>query len=532
MSLKSRFATSVALPFAFVVLFTAGLLAAALPAVPETVETITPSELRMHLEFLASDELGGRYTLSPSFAIAARYLASHLKGYGFAGGAKDGTFLQTFEVLSTKADSSKTRLELTMDGKAEGLKLGEDFVTAIDSTSGDAAGEIVFLGSGISAPEQGHDDYKGVDVKGKIVLLVAANPAGLDIEHLERDEEGSAAAAEHGAAGVLTLPPQRFLENMRKKSVMQAIAGRERITLAPPEGKRLPMLTLGPDLSEKLLRVAGLDLKKAYEMAQRKEAVKPVILKASAQMEVALIETRTTTQNVVGILPGTDPKLKDEYVVFSAHYDHLKTGSNGEIYHGADDDGSGTSAVLTIAHAMAKDRPKRSVMVVFHAGEEMGLLGSSFNTDVAPAVPLQKIVADFNIDMIGRSKPQGDMAPADEHLTDANTVYLVGADRISPELNTISEQTNQQFQKLKLDYYYNDPANPERIYYRSDHWNYARHGIPVIFYFDGTHVDYHRPTDTVDKIDFEKMTKVTRLVFETGWRVAELDHRLALGERD
>jgi Zn-dependent M28 family amino/carboxypeptidase len=289
------------------------------------------------------------------------------------------------------------------------------------------------------------------------------------------------------------------------------------------------MLTLGPDLAEKLLRSAGLDLTKAFEIAQRKEAAKAVPMKASAKMGVGLVEARTATQNVVGILPGSDPKLKDEYVAFSAHYDHLKAGPNGEIYHGADDDGSGTSAILTIAHAMAKERPKRSIVIIFHAGEELGLLGSSYNTDVNPAVPLQKIVADFNIDMIGRSKPLGDTASADEHLTDANTVYLVGSDRISRELHGISEQTNQQFQKLKLDYYYNDPANPERIYYRSDHWNYARHGIPVIFYFDGTHVDYHRPTDTVDKIDFDKMTKVARLVFETGWRVAELDHRLAIG---
>ena len=136
------------------------------------------------------------------------------------------------------------------------------------------------------------------------------------------------------------------------------------------------------------------------------------------------------------------------------------------------------------------------------------------------------MVADLNIDMIGRSKPAGDNASLDEHLTDANTVYLVGSNRISSELHQISEDTNAQFQKMKLDYYYNDPNNPERIYFRSDHWNYAKHGVPIIFYFDGTHVDYHKPTDTVDKIDFTKLTNITRLVFETGWRLANLDHRL------
>jgi Zn-dependent M28 family amino/carboxypeptidase len=166
-------------------------------------------------------------------------------------------------------------------------------------------------------------------------------------------------------------------------------------------------------------------------------------------------------------------------------------------------------------------------MVVFHAGEELGLLGSEYNTDIAPAVPLDRIDADLNIDMIGRSKPVGDNEPEDEHLTDSRTVYLVGSNRISPELHQLSEETNKQFQKLKLDYYYNDPNNPERIYFRSDHWNYAKHGIPIIFYFDGTHVDYHKPTDTVNQIDFTKMTEITRLVFETGWRIANLDHRLS-----
>jgi len=246
----------------------------------------------------------------------------------------------------------------------------------------------------------------------------------------------------------------------------------------------------------------------------------------SARLTAAQQITRTTTQNVAGILEGSDPKLKNEYVVFSAHYDHLKTSPKGEIYPGADDDGSGTTSVLTIAHAMSLERPKRSVLVIFHAGEELGLLGSEYNTDCAPVVPLDHLVADLNIDMIGRSRPPGDKDQLDEHLTDANTVYLVGSNRISKELHQISEETNSQFQKMKLDYYYNDPNNPERIYFRSDHWNYAKHGVPIIFYFDGTHVDYHRPTDTIDKIDFDKMTKIARLVFETGWRLANLDHRL------
>ncbi|HEX7285101.1 MAG TPA: M28 family peptidase [Candidatus Angelobacter sp.] len=502
------------------------MVAANLPAVPPTVESITPTELRMHLEFLASDELGGRYTLSPSFAIAARYLAAHLQAYGFRGAA-NGSFLQTFEVVSAKADSTKTTLELTIDGKPMALKFGEDFLASNTSGGGQAEGLIVYVGAGISAPELKHDDYAGKDVKGKIVLMVPAQPAGIDAGSLKESQQGAGAAFAHGAAGILLLPPQRFLTFMRDKSVLQRFASRENIALSRENDGKLPSLTLTPDVAEKLLATAGLDVKTVYENAGKKDAPKSKPVEGSAKVSVALQQTRTTTQNVVGILEGTDPQLKNEYVVFSAHYDHLKTGPNGEIFHGADDDGSGTSAVLAIARAMSLQRPKRSVLVVFHAGEELGLLGSQYNTDVAPVVPLDKMVVDLNIDMIGRSKPPGDSQPQDAHLTDAGTVYLVGADRISPELNQLSEETNGEFQRLKLDYYYNDPQNPERIYFRSDHWNYAKHGIPIIFYFDGTHVDYHRPTDTVDKIDFNKMTQITRLVFETGWRIANLDHRLA-----
>jgi Zn-dependent M28 family amino/carboxypeptidase len=174
-------------------------------------------------------------------------------------------------------------------------------------------------------------------------------------------------------------------------------------------------------------------------------------------------------------------------------------------------------------------RPKRSIFIIFHAGEELGLLGSQYNTDHAPAVPLEKLQVDLNIDMIGRSKPAGDTDIADEQLTDKDTIYVIGANRISPELNEISETTNSDFEKLKLDYLLNDPNHPDRIYFRSDHWNYAKHGVPIIFYFDGVHVDYHKPTDTVDKIDFNKMTRVGRLVLETGWRIANLDHQLKKG---
>jgi hypothetical protein len=526
-NLPKNFLVKITFAVAFaasVALYAAGP-AMVLPSVPPTVDSITPGELRMHLQFLASQELGGRYTLSPSFAIAARYLATRLEAYGFKGAGEHGDFLQTFQVVSSKPDTAKSSLEITAGGKTNSYHFG-DFYAGATSGTGSAEGQVVFVGPGISSPAQKVDDYAGVDVKGKIVLIVPGAPSGIDAAKLEENESGSGAAQAHGAVGILQLPPQRLLELMKNKGFADRAAGRESVRLAKDSEGKLPAVTLGPGVAEEILSSVGLDLKNVYDLG-RKQKLQSRKTDISVKMAVFMQTTVTTTQNVAATLEGTDPNLKNEYVVFSAHYDHLKTGANGEIYPGADDDGSGTTAILTIAHAMSLERPKRSVLVMFHAGEELGLLGSEYNTDYAPAVPLDKMVADLNIDMIGRSKPAGDQNAADEHLTDANSVYLVGSNRISQELHQLSEETNSQFQKMKLDYYYNDPDNPERIYYRSDHWNYAKHGVPVIFYFDGVHVDYHKPTDTVDKIDFDKMTKITRLVFETGWRIANLDHRLA-----
>ena len=528
MNRLNSFSAKIALAIALVAsgVIYAASPAGVLPPVPTTVDSITPGELRMHLQFLASEELGGRYTLSPNFAIAARYLASHLEAYGYKGAAEHGNFLQSFQVVSAKPDTTKSSLELTFGGKAKSYHFGDFYIPA-EAANGDAQGQIVFVGPGITSSSQHRDDYAGLDAKGKIVLAVAGTPPGVDMSRMDDNEHGQGAARAHGAVGILQLPPQRLLELMKNKGFQERAASRETVRLAQSSENTLPVVMLGPALAEELLAACGMDVKSAYEAAIHKPNAEPKKLDITAKMTVAQQLTRTTTQNVAGILEGSDPVLKHEYVVFSAHYDHLKTGPGGEIYPGADDDGSGTTSVLTIAHAMSLERPKRSVLIMFHAGEELGLLGSEYNTDYAPVVPLKQIVADLNIDMIGRSKQPGDNAIQDEHLTDANTVYLVGSNRISQELHQLSEETNAQFQKMKLNYYYNDPNNPERIYFRSDHWNYAKHGIPIIFYFDGTSVDYHRPTDTIDKIDFTKMTKVARLVFETGWRIANLDHRLA-----
>jgi Zn-dependent M28 family amino/carboxypeptidase len=244
-----------------------------------------------------------------------------------------------------------------------------------------------------------------------------------------------------------------------------------------------------------------------------------VTIKVDADYQV--VRTRLTN-NVVGIIEGSDPKLKDTYVAYGAHYDHTgfrEAAKPGEdaINNGADDDGSGTVAIMAIAKAFAAGpKPKRSLLFVWHAGEESGLLGSRYMVDHPVVGDINKIVAQLNMDMVGRNQ--------DNDPAHSNMVLVVGSDRISTELHNINEEANASLETpLTLDYTMNDPADPQSIYTRSDHYSYAAKGVPIVFYFTGLHPDYHRPSDTVDKINFEKLRRIAMLAHETGRRVANTD---------
>jgi len=231
------------------------------------------------------------------------------------------------------------------------------------------------------------------------------------------------------------------------------------------------------------------------------------------------------SENVLAFIEGTEkPK---EIIVISAHLDHVGT-KDGEIYNGADDDGSGTVAILEIAEAFKKaakrgNKPKRSVLFLHVTGEEKGLLGSKYYTE-NPIFPLANTVCNLNIDMIGRVDKF--------HKTDSNYVYLIGSDKLSTELHQISESVNNKFTNINLDYKYNSDDDPNRFYYRSDHYNFAKHNIPVIFYFNGTHEDYHKPTDTPDKINYELLEKRTRLIFHTAWELANRKERIVVDKAE
>jgi Zn-dependent M28 family amino/carboxypeptidase len=245
------------------------------------------------------------------------------------------------------------------------------------------------------------------------------------------------------------------------------------------------------------------------------------VYNANVKLDLKKTTNQLQASDVLGFLPGTD--LKDQVIVISAHMDHLGI-RNGEIYYGADDDGSGTVSILEIASAFAKAKaagkgPRRSILFLANSGEEEGLWGSQFYTD-HPTYPLDKTDVDLNIDMIGRVDPNR------KYGDSMNYVYVVGSDKLSTGLKPISEGNNKKYSKLELDYKFDDPADPERIYYRSDHFNFARKGVPIIFYFDGIHADYHRPTDTPDKIDYDLLEKRARFVFYTAWDMADRNDML------
>lgn len=230
-----------------------------------------------------------------------------------------------------------------------------------------------------------------------------------------------------------------------------------------------------------------------------------------------------SSENVLAFIEGTEKP--DEIIVISAHYDHEGMDDKGNIYNGADDDGSGTVSLLEIADAFMKAKkdgfgPKRSILFLHVTGEEKGLYGSKFYTE-NPVFPLENTITDLNIDMIGRidKKHEGDKS---------NYVYLIGSDRLSTELHDISEKMNVQHTKLDLDYTYNEKNDPNRFYFRSDHYNFAKHNIPIIFYFNGVHEDYHKPTDTADKIEYDLMAKRAQLVFYTAWEVANKAERIVV----
>ncbi len=285
------------------------------------------------------------------------------------------------------------------------------------------------------------------------------------------------------------------------------------------------MVNITPEVADQFLKKSGKTYAALKSAIDNSGTPQSQTLPAEVSISYGPIKKDVKSVNVLGYLEGSD--LKDELIVISTHYDHVGITENGgadKINNGADDDGSGTTGVLTIAKAYVKAKkegngPRRSILFLLVTGEEKGLLGSEYYS-LNPVFPLANTVTNLNIDMIGRT--------GEEYKNSADSVnycYLIGSDKLSTDLHKISENANAVYTKMKIDYKYNDPNDPERIYYRSDHYNFAKHNIPIVFYFNGVHEDYHKPSDEVSKINFELLTKRAQLVYYTGWDLVNRDKR-------
>jgi hypothetical protein len=525
--------------------------AAAMPSgaprgAPRGESDITAAVLKDYLTFISSDDMEGRDTPSRGLNIAARFLAVQLARAGAEPAGDNGTYFQRIGLTTRKVDPEKTTFVLTRsNGKPRNYNYGHDFLAS--AVAGTAEGGLIYVGHGYVIKEKNLDAYKGLDVTGKILVAHSGYPQGVSRNDVrgpsgERWESAVTWAAKHGGKGVIYIPSFDALARWDRNRTEASEEGTTRMdtaTSSRPKEPEVPSITASPEMLAWIFddeKIAGRDI---FRRAQSNEPADGFVLNAAKQVRFTVEVTATSeqTQNVVAIVRGSDPKLKDEYVALGAHYDHVGvTGRVGRtsdaqpavdvIFNGADDDGSGTTALLAMAEAAArlKPRPKRSLLFVWHAGEEHGLWGSAYYAD-HPTVPLDRIVAQLNVDMIGRSRAADDKNPENKLLTGPNEVYVIGSKMMSSSLAELSERVNDQYLKVSFNYHYDDPNDASRLFFRSDHYNYAKKGIPIIFYFSGLHADYHQPSDSVEKIDFTKMERITRTIYATALALAESPSR-------
>ena len=486
---------------------------------------ITETGLYNDLVVLTSDSLEGRATGKIGQIRAANFIAKKFKAQGLTAPVQ-GSFFQKFELVDKKWG------EVYLKINKQTLTFFKDFYAYGQiNVQEETSYKVVFAGYGID--DSLYSDYKNCHVKGKVVVILMGEPVDSNgISLVTKSNKVSAwagdwklksrIAREKGAAHVFIVSVNSDEEFEKKVNTVKHHLEKPKMNFAAKTKRSDAAFFVSPSVAASLLSLKTndfLSLKKTWGFYPAAFKIKPikVVIKAES------IETPVATENVIGLLEGTD--LKQEHIVISAHYDHLGI-HDDKIFRGADDDGTGVVTVLALAKAFAKAKqeghgPRRSILFLAFTGEEHGLLGSDYYSDF-PVFPLENTVCNLNIDMTGRLDA--------EHAHDSNYVYVIGSDKLSSELKQVNEQANAACCGLKLDYRFDAPDDPNKFYYRSDHYNFAKKNIPVIFYFNGVHDDYHKATDTIDKIIFSKVHKIAHLVFTTTWHLANQANRLPLNK--
>ena len=502
----------------------------------KTVEGVTADQLRNYLYFVASDEMEGRDTPSRGLDTTAKFIGMNLNRWGFKPAGDDGTFYQHIDLLRYRVNPTTTSVSLA----GQQLTWGTDYLAA--ATAGSATNApLVFGGNGWFIKSKNMAPLSGLDVKGKVVVVYAEpSPKGMNFQQLRAlGKQGVdwmdpvSYAKQNGAVGIVFLATPGTVNAWDRTRRQRETGGGyfvEKFRTTQPDS--FPSINLSQKQSESLFAGESTSLDAIVKAYNADQALPTFAFSGgkAATINVVTDEDRARTQNVVAVWEGSDPVMKNEMVAIGAHYDHIGISQNpnatDKINNGADDDGSGTVSVLSIAEALAKapKRPKRSVLFVWHCGEEKGLWGSQyFNT--FPTVDVKNVIAQLNIDMIGRSKKPGDTNPRNKDLTDGSSIYVIGKDMMSSTLGGVVDAVNKGYLGLGYDTRYDDPKDPNRFFFRSDHFNYALNGIPITFWFDGVHEDYHQPGDEPQKIDYDKMEKVARTIMLTLLELTDLKDR-------
>ena len=527
--MKSKFLSKIKfhLPIAYCQLFIACMLPIALFAQNEDATKyasgITAADSKKHLSIVASAQMEGRETAMPGQKKAAAYIESQFKRLGLQHPAQLNGYQQEYPLFKD------TLLSTSLNIGRKKYTAGKDFIIVPGNSLKESisSNELIFVGYGID--DKSYDDYGAKDVNGKTVVFFSGEPkingkalsAGLAKNAQWSTNKKVILAKQKGALAAIVINPvmdtipRMMVENSRRTNIYYP----------RPVSRETEKVTYASVVSHVAKDIMG---EAAFtDMAAKAKAGDPLNtltpqLNFKTKLEYKKKQINYSSSNVIGYIEGTDKK--DEYLFLTGHYDHLGK-RDSVIFYGADDDGSGTVGVIEMAQAFAKAKaeghgPRRTVVFMTVSGEEKGLWGSEYYTD-HPLFPLEKTTVDLNTDMVGRIDP-------DRKIGDStNYVYVVGDDKLSSDLKPISIGVNKKYTNLELDYKYNDPNDKERIYFRSDHYNFARKGVPIIFFYDGMlRPDYHRPTDTVDKINFDLMEKRVRLIFLVAWDMANRDNML------
>lgn len=473
---------------------------------------ITAKALKEKLSVIASAEMEGRETASPGQKRAAAYIESEFKRMGLLPG-NGNSYQQVYPVYQDVLAEKK----FTVNGHS--FEWDKDFNFNLQTIANGNANfkEVVFAGYGIVDADKGINDYENLEVKGKMVVILDGTSAG-------------PVTMGPGGARAFYANPASPMSKLRQASTKGATglfivsADFPRKNPTPTKGNMYVKANAIPGFL-----MANISVELAASLlgnsASNMNAIKE-LKKGNYTTDANISVTKTTenleSSNVIAVLPGTDKK--DEYLMLTGHYDHL--GKRGDvIYYGADDDGSGTVSVMQMAEAFSTAakkgfKPRRTIVFMTVSGEEKGLWGSDYYSE-HPLFPLEKTTADLNTDMVGR-------VDTERHLGDTlNYVYVIGHDKLSSELVVINEAANKASSNITLDYKYDDPNDKNRIYYRSDHYNFAKKGVPILFFYDGMLLaDYHQPTDTIEKINFELMQKRVHMVFQTACEIAQKEDML------